>query len=141
MRKSLSYLYLFVAPPHYPTSVASVSSGCNVLYSFNKFFLSWKRSKKTLFFAVRFALTSSICFVSSDALSPRFKICGKRYGIAYSFHISIIQKNVLIYNKISIKFILSPCFNVWFLVQIIRNYFNGYFSCFGTWYILIICFT
>ena len=90
------------------SSVASVSSGCNVLYSFSKFFLSWKRSKNTLFFAVRFALTSCVYFVSSDTLLPRFlKTCGTRYDISCSRYTLIIQKNAYLYNKIRIKF-LSP---------------------------------
>ena len=81
------------------SSVASLSSGCNVLYNFNKFFLSWKRSKNTLFFAVRFTLTFCVCFVSSDTLSPRFlKACGTRYDISYSCHNLIIQNNACLYN-------------------------------------------
>jgi len=56
-------------------SVALVSSGCSVFYSASRYFLSLKRSKNTLFFAVRFAFTSCIdvvCVVSPCTLSPQF---------------------------------------------------------------------
>ena len=53
-----------------------------------------------------FAMTSSICFVSSCTLTPRFlKICDIRYDISCSCHTSIIQKNACLYNKIHIKFL------------------------------------
>ena len=87
------------------SSVASVSSGCNALYSFSKFFLSWKRSKNTLFLAVRFALTSCGCLGSSCTLSPRFlKICDRICDIACSCYILIIQNDFHIYNEIHMNF-------------------------------------
>ncbi len=62
-----------------------------------------------MFFAVRFAMTSYVCFVSSCTLSPQFlKMCGSSYDIAYSCHTKIIQKTPIFTIKFTLNFFLSP---------------------------------
>ena len=91
-------------------SVALVSSGCNVLYNASRYFLSLKRSKNTLFFAVRFAFTSCIdiaCVVSSCTLSPQsLRNRAENRILGFYCPYLIIQKTALIYNKIYMKFFL-----------------------------------
>lgn len=88
------------------SSVASLSSGCNVLYNFNKFCLSWKMSKNTLFFcSTLYLYFLCLFYIVRHLITSISKTLWQKIQYELSFCISIIQKSVYLYNKIRIKFL------------------------------------